>query len=404
MTLRSLLNLKTQKIDEVFYITFFYGSVAMLVISLVYTFLELRRPIAIGSGVLGIALALATKLYAKRKKDYFRAYFLLAMANGCITLPLQFVLFGGSISGMPVCFLIGFATAAICLKRKHRLIAIVSILAVDCLMFFLEGLFPGMILIPLEGSIARMDIILAVISVMILFGFFSDKLMNSYNAMVSSQMKALESKTRMYRDMLEREETSNSTLRKLQHDVHHHNHILMELLRAGYLDKAISYLEEYDSMEYSGSGKVFCVNLTLNGILNYMDRVCRKNGIEFSVNADVAENIPVSSNDITVIAANILENAVNGAQESGMEEKKIVFRAAIKGGRLILICENTCGAEVTVFNGTIPSYSTGIQSVQMAIEPYGGTMEYEKTESNRLKCSILLNLEYRMQEGKASGD
>lgn len=401
---RSLLNLKNQKIDEVFYITFFYGSVAMLVISLVYTFLELRRPIAIGCGVLGIVLALATKLYAKRKKDYFRAYFLLGMANGCITLPLQFILFGGCMSGMPVCLLLGFATAGVCLNRKLRSAAMISILAVSCLLFFLESLFPEMILIPLEGNIARMDIVLAVVSSMVVIGFFTNKLMNSYNAMVSSQMKALESKTRMYRDMLEREEGSNSSLRKLQHDVHHHNHILMELLRAGHLNKAISYLEEYDSMEYSGSGKVFCVNLTLNGILNYMDRVCRKNGIEFSVNADVAENIPVSSNDITVIAANILENAVNGAQESGMEEKKIVFRAATKGGRLILICENTCSAEVTVHNGIISNYSTGIQSVQMAVEPYGGTMEYEKTENNRLKCSILLNLEYRMQEGKAFGD
>lgn len=397
MTLRSHLKQNIRRLDILFFYTTAFVSLFAVLVCSVFTYYETKNTEALIFILIGGLPLILILLFTGKKISYDLGQLLTVTEDTCVLIPFGFFRFGGSNSGIPVCFLGLAAFVMVCQSRRYRKAGLAVLVGVICLLFYLEGQYPEMIQ-PLQAETVRADIIFCVF-----FGLFGEcfiigTLMFGYTEHASDQRKAMENKNRMYKNLLEQESDRNDYLRRFRHDVRHHNNVLLELLAGGHYDRVISYLKEYERAGSTDTGRSFCVNLMLNSILQYMDRLCRKNGIEFIVAADVAENIPVKDDDFSAMAANIIENAVNGALESGMEGKKIMFRAVTKGERLTLICENTCSAEITVRNSMLSEYSTGVRSIMAAMEQYDGTLSYEKTEENRIRCSLLLNLKYQQSE------
>ena len=54
------------------------------------------------------------------------------------------------------------------------------------------------------------------------------------------------------------------------------------------------------------------------------------------------KDLPITSNDIVTILANIVENAYNGARESKHSEPYIAVNISRKHGRFIIRCKNAC--------------------------------------------------------------
>jgi len=392
-----LQKIKSQRSEAVFFTAANIGSLTMAVAAGLYTSYETWDPAGIVYMVIcGIVLALVL-LYTVRTENFALGQFMTTLADACLLLPCGFLRFGGSNSGMPVCCMLVAISAAITTEAKYRKISMGIVMLVFVILFAIEIFFPWVV-VPLDETARRTDIIFCVFFGCILMYMVVSKTVTDSSVLMEARMRSLEEKSRLYQELLESESEKNSLYRKFRHDAHHHNNVLMELLENGHTEKAIAYLKEYDSREVAGPGKKFCVNLTLNSILNYMDRICRKNGIVFQVSADAADHIPVAAGDFSAMASNILENAINEAMESGREDKKILFKAVTRGDRLTLICENPCRADVRVTGGMLMKSSTGVQSIMEAMKPYDGTLEYEKTGEDQIRCSLLLNLEYGQNE------
>lgn len=392
MIFKSLFGKRTEKLDRRFFATIYVTCLTLLIFTSIATYLEMKQPAALYCGALAMVLTILAKMLTVRKGNFEAGYLAICLIIGCILVPMEFILCGGSRSCMPAFFVLVFITGILCPNRKYRFIAMTLVFLVVCVLFFIESHFPEKIHY-MEERAGRFDLIHGTLVVLLGSGYFFSRLMNDYTSLVDTQIHMLEEKNRMYIGMLGRETERTNALREFRHDVHHYNNTLLELLQAGHTEKAISLLKAFDSADHRGGSRLYCVNLALNSVLNYMERLCVQKGISFSAEADVAENISVSSDDLTVAAANLLENAVNGADASGCGKKNVVFRAVTNEGRLLLSFENTCRDDIRIRDGMIADRSIGIRSVCTVMDRYEGTIEYRKTDEHTIQCVLLLNLE-----------
>lgn len=71
------------------------------------------------------------------------------------------------------------------------------------------------------------------------------------------------------------------------------------------------------------SAQFFCSNAVVNAVVNEKADACREAGIEFCSHLDVGEDLGISEMDLCSLFANILDNAVNGCADSGLETQKM---------------------------------------------------------------------------------
>jgi len=391
MSNKSVYLSESEKIDILFFKILFYFSLITGFGAAAYSYYETKNHTAFLVHLFSLVPMVFLGLRTFRKKKFLQGYFSVTLCIIFLVLPAGFLGFGGSNSGMPIYFTLIAIVCGLCRNRMYRIISIIALAIVVTVLFIIENSYPQLIT-PFDQRTARIDTLFAIVTCSSVGFFYLMNLMNKYTELNNARLKALEYKNQMYTEMLSAESERMDFLRRFRHDVHHKNAVLAELIGNGHYEKALLCLEEFDREDMTGFNTAFCMNLTLNSILNYMNRLCRAKNIAFEVSADVTEQIPVNSNDLCIIVSNLLENAINGAEESGKNEKSIVFHAVTRGERLVFTCNNTCSSEVTVHKGMITGSSTGIMSIQEAIKKYDGTIEYRKPEDQMISCTVLLNL------------
>ena len=178
------------------------------------------------------------------------------------------------------------------------------------------------------------------------------------------------------------------TAKTIRHDFHHHNRNITALLQKGDVEGALRYIEQYDESLEETRPKEFCEHATVNAILSSFYTRAQKEGITFSVFADTPERSPIADMDFVAILSNLLENALNGCRESGMNGE---IRGDIRtvGDKTVIVCSNPCKTDLAIENGMLRNRSTGIDSVVLAARKYGGDIRYDLEDGYLTVCVIL---------------
>lgn len=189
--------------------------------------------------------------------------------------------------------------------------------------------------------------------------------------------------------------------RQTRHDIRHHNMVVAEYAKEKNYQGILSYLQEYETLEEEKYEGAFCKNHVINNVLRAYVNKAKRDGIEVNMDIRLGDAVKISDYDLVSILANILENAVNACgRETGKKQIEVSLRQ--KGSKLILVCKNTCTAEVQFKDGIPDSkerIGVGISSVQSSVEKYGGCVRFS-TADGIFICQVIMNNAENRKKGE----
>lgn len=189
-----------------------------------------------------------------------------------------------------------------------------------------------------------------------------------------------------YRNQLEVIGESQSRIRALRHDMKNHILHLSAELRQGNYEDALRYLEDMEEELQNPAEYVRTGNREIDSLLNY--KLQKAEQVLEAVESDI--HVPVElmpkAFDINVILGNLLDNAIEAAQESMEKRLKLVMRAD-RGVFLIQVsntCKNPPKKKGDVFFSTKEEngeHGIGLQNVRRMVERQNGNIEFAYKEN-----------------------
>ncbi len=184
---------------------------------------------------------------------------------------------------------------------------------------------------------------------------------------------------------------------RIHHDVRHHCLLIQDYVKKGETDQLLYYLNQYIEDVESAGVKRICENRTINSILSVYARQAEMNGTKVEMDAAVAEHSPVRDIDLVAILANVFENAIHGAGQSGAADAKIKMSIRQKGHKLVIQCRNTIRPGQR-FEGEA---GIGMASIRKTAQRYDGETDFS-VEDGMFVTRILLNIESNAESNAES--
>ena len=197
-----------------------------------------------------------------------------------------------------------------------------------------------------------------------------------------------------YKNQLEVIAESRGRMRALRHDMRNHILHLRAELQRGDHEAALLYLEKMEEELQNPKEHAKTGNREIDSLLNYMLEKARQvlDKVECSVN--VPAELMTKSFDINVILGNLLDNAVEAAQESGQGWLKFVMRA--DRGVLLIHVENSFGrAPVKKGDRFLTTkedsgdHGIGLRNVERMVERQNGELEF-RCEDQVFSVDVML--------------
>ena len=199
----------------------------------------------------------------------------------------------------------------------------------------------------------------------------------------------------MYDKHLSEKQMVIDEVRRVKHDMKNNMIYLQNLLKAD-PEEAEKYLEKFigkttkKTDEFSKSG-----NFSIDSMLNYKNMIAKSKGLSLILEEQIPINLPYENSDLCVILGNLLDNAIEAAENS--ENKEIDVRIVYAKNKLKITVKNyytgkikkdTGGNFISTKSDT-KNHGIGLQSVTRIVEAYGGVMEV-LTERSIFQVNILM--------------
>jgi len=201
---------------------------------------------------------------------------------------------------------------------------------------------------------------------------------------------------KLWESELTRQKATATLASQQRHDMHHHNGVIMGMLRNGDTDELKTYMKSYDDALDAHNANTFCSNPIANSIFNSYAGRAEAEGIKAVFHVSVPEGIGIDNIDLTCVLGNVLENALEGCLRLQKEvEKEIVVTTKFIDNRLRIQVENTCQTDI-LFNGELPitkkqGGGTGIKSILYTADRYDGTAGFS-VMNGKFITQIVLNV------------
>ena len=179
-------------------------------------------------------------------------------------------------------------------------------------------------------------------------------------------------------------------IRQNRHDMRHHYEMLLSYAENGNLEQFTEYLKRHtEHIEAITTGR-FCENETVNNILKVYHQKANEQNIATEIRAAAKPNLSADAPDLVAIVANVLENALHGAAESGSEEPFIHVNIKHQSGRFVVICDNSCATSLDFEE--MPEYlrGIGIQSITATADKYGGSCRFS-AKGGVFHCMVVMD-------------
>ena len=179
-------------------------------------------------------------------------------------------------------------------------------------------------------------------------------------------------------------------IRQNRHDMRHHYEMLLSYAENGNLEQFTEYLKRHtEHIETITTGR-FCENETVNNILKVYHQKANEQNIAMEIRAAAKPNLSADAPDLVAIVANVLENALHGAAESGSEEPFIHVNIKHQSGRFVVICDNSCATSLDFEE--MPEYlrGIGIQSITATADKYGGSCRFS-AKGGVFHCMVVMD-------------
>lgn len=193
--------------------------------------------------------------------------------------------------------------------------------------------------------------------------------------------------------------------RKGEHDLRHHLNTVLGLIQQRNGEKVESYISELLGNRLSIADILHCGNDAVNAILGYYANICKQEGIDFSIETIVPQDLEIDETDLCVVFGNTLENALEASRRITAGEKFIKLTSRFIGNKLYIAVDNCFSGEVRFKNGVYLSKKRkeasgiGIISVLAIAKKYDGDARFEQADQ-LFRVSVVLSNKSQKMSGE----
>lgn len=174
----------------------------------------------------------------------------------------------------------------------------------------------------------------------------------------------------------------NEEVKTARHDLRQHLNVIWTYLEEDDIDGLKEYLTAYERKLPPDIRRTFTKNFALNVVCTHYAEEARKYEIDYDVELDMPERLPVNEPEVCALLGNLLENAVEACREVRRSAPFIRVRGAWEDDHLVFAVDNSCETEPAWKDGRLLSskreggFGTGTRSVQRTAERSGGTAKF----------------------------
>lgn len=170
------------------------------------------------------------------------------------------------------------------------------------------------------------------------------------------------------------------SIREYRHDLRHHLAVIEGLIRQSDSDKALEYISKLNGSFGELDAMSYCNNPEINAILSEYINRAESAGCKITQSITLPPKLPFEENDVCLVLANSIENAINACSELPEEKRHINISAAYEDGhRLLVSVANPCLRSVEFNENGLPvigerseEHGIGLRSVKRIAEKYNG--------------------------------
>lgn len=166
----------------------------------------------------------------------------------------------------------------------------------------------------------------------------------------------------------------------VQHDRRHFNNTLLELLHQNKVSEVVNIMEQHNKT-VTARPACYCENAAVGAVISYYAGICEQSRIKFTTRLDIPAESSVSSLELAMVTANLLENAIHACEKQPDNEQRFISMTAVFTGRILIQVENSYTGEVVFDENGYPiteekGHGTGTKSILAFVEKQNGVIEY----------------------------
>lgn len=182
-------------------------------------------------------------------------------------------------------------------------------------------------------------------------------------------------------------------IRIARHDLRHKLLAVAALLEKGDREAALRYIGSSVENLENLRPRRFCSNPILDAVFASYCAQAERLGIRTELSLAIPDQLPVSTEELSTVFANAIENAIH-ACEKLPREKRVIRCRCISTPQLMFKIENPYAGEVRFDDGGVPLAATkghgiGSRSIQAFVRKYGAYCAYQ-TRDNWFTLTIAL--------------
>lgn len=196
------------------------------------------------------------------------------------------------------------------------------------------------------------------------------------NALLQQQS---EMQLEVYSDLQQRYQNSMETI----HDAKRHVRALESLIQSDHLAEAQQYKESLFQKLNELQPSIHCDNPLLSAILNHVFLKAEQRHIALKMDLQGEEQLSMLAGvDLTTIASNLLDNAVDAVSELPEEQRYIHFAVAFQMGEIMIYVENPTKNDLKREGNAVVStkeghLGLGLKNVEMVVKKYKGDFKID---------------------------
>ena len=174
---------------------------------------------------------------------------------------------------------------------------------------------------------------------------------------------------------------AEQNLKILHHDIRHYSRIIDSLLEQKNYEKIKEVNGHISQMAEKNKVTEYCGNLIVNTILSNMMAKARSLDITVNLDARIPKKLPVNDYELTLVIANLFENAIQCVKRFEKEKRYIEVKIYCLDGRLFIQTRNHYKGEILLDAATgLPksmknkNHGLGMQSILAFSEKINGAV------------------------------
>lgn len=216
---------------------------------------------------------------------------------------------------------------------------------------------------------------------MLLFVVYHQRTMEYEEQM---QRQRMEEEVRMYKNQLELIQNSHEKVRSLRHDMRHHLQLLYVMAEKGQAEKILHFLEEMMASLENPKQHITTGREEVDAILNYSWEKAEELGIDMECKVSISPHFSIRMYEISVILGNLLENAIEAAEET--QKPYVSLRLLGEKDMLVLQVKNSYNGVIKrkgkqfISTKTGNGHGIGLSSVRNLVEQKQGNLQLDYDE------------------------